>query len=111
MKKTQLGEFEEIVLLVIAVLDEEAYGIAIKKEIEDRIKRNVSIGALQTAFKRMEDKGFISSRLGEPTQKRGGKRKRYYAITTYGVQTLDEIRDIRAKLWSAIPSSILDYRA
>ncbi|MEO9870669.1 PadR family transcriptional regulator [Ekhidna sp.] len=110
MKKTQLGEFEEIVLLTIAVLNEEAYGIAIKKEIEDRINRGVSIGALQTAFKRMEDKGFVSSILGEPTQKRGGKRKRYYSITSYGLKTLDEIRDIRAQLWSAIPQTILDYR-
>ncbi len=111
MKKTQLGEFEEIVLLTIAVLNEHAYGIAIKKEIEDRINRKVSIGALQTAFKRMEDKGFISSELGEPTQKRGGKRKRYYSITAQGVNTLDEIRSIRAGLWQSIPQSILDYRS
>ena len=110
MKKSQLGEFEEIVLLTIAVLNEEAYGIAIKKEIEERTERRVSIGALQTAFKRMEDKGFITSRLGEPTQKRGGKRKRYYAITAQGLNTLDDIRDIRARLWQAIPQTVLDYR-
>jgi len=111
MKKSQLGEFEEIVLLTIAVLNDDAYGIAIKKEIEERTERKVSIGALQTAFKRMEDKGFITSRLGEPTQKRGGKRKRYYAITAQGVNTLDNIRDVRARLWQAIPQTILDYRA
>lgn len=110
MKKTQLGEFEEIVLLTIAVLQEHAYGIGIKKEIENRIGRNVSIGALQTAFKRMEDKGFLTSKLGEPTQKRGGKRKRYYTITTQGIQTLTDIRQIRANLWSAIPESVLNYK-
>jgi len=111
MKKSQLGEFEEIVLLMIAVLNNEAYGIAIKKEIEERTNRKVSIGALQTAFKRMEDKGFIHSRLGEPTQKRGGKRKRYYSITAQGINVLDEVRDIRAQLWQAIPQSVLGFRS
>jgi len=109
VKKTQLGEFEEIVLLTIAALNNEAYGIAIKKEIEERTNRNVSIGALQTAFKRLEDKGYLSSWLGEPTQKRGGKRKRFYNISSEGVNILKEIREIRAQLWNAIPQSLLSF--
>lgn len=110
MKKTQLGEFEELALLTIAVLHDDAYGVSIKSEMEERLSRSVSIGALQTALKRLEDKGFIESYLGEPTQKRGGKRKRFYQIASLGLSALDEIRDIRSKLWSAIPQVVFDIR-
>lgn len=108
MRKSQLGEFEELVLLTIAALHDDAYGVAIKNEMETRLNRGISIGALQTAFKRLEDKGFIKSYLGEPTQKRGGKRKRFYQISPVGVRTLAEIRDVRSQLWSAIPQVVLD---
>lgn len=110
MRKSQLGEFEELVLLTIAALHEDAYGVAVKTEMENRLNRGISIGALQTAFKRLEDKGFISSYLGEPTQRRGGKRKRYYQISQMGVRTLQEIRDIRSQLWSAIPQVVFDLK-
>ena len=110
MKKTQLGEFEEIVLLTIAVLHDDAYGVSIKNEMENRLGRSVSIGALQTALKRLEDKRFLNSSLGQPTQKRGGKRKRFYQITAIGIDALDEIRDIRTQLWSSIPQVVLDTR-
>ncbi len=110
MKKKQPGEFEELVLLAIAVLHEEAYGISIKKELEERLQRSVSIGALQTALKRLEDKGLITSTLGEPTKKRGGKRKRFYQISPAGMAVLEDIRDIRNKLWSSIPQIVLDLK-
>ena len=109
MKKTQLGEFEEIVLLTIAVLHDDAYGVTLKNEMESRLKRSISIGALQTALKRLETKGFIQSHLGEPTLKRGGKRKRFYQIAKEGLKALDEVREIRNKLWSSIPQVVLDY--
>lgn len=108
MRKSQLGEFEELVLLTIAALHDDAYGVAIKNEMETRLNRGISIGALQTAFKRLEDKGFIKSHLGEPTQKRGGKRKRFYQISPIGVRTLEEIRDVRSQLWSSIPQVVFD---
>lgn len=110
MRKTQLGEFEEIVLLTIAVLHDDAYGVSLKNEMEERLGRSISIGALQTALKRLADKGFITSFLGEPTQKRGGKRKRFYQISPIGLRALDEIRDVRTKLWSSIPQAVLDYK-
>ena len=66
MKKYQLGEFEEIVLLTVGVLYDEAYGVSIKNEIETRLKRNVSVGALQTALKRLEEKGYLKSREAKP---------------------------------------------
>ena len=103
MARTHLGEFEEIVLLTVAVLADNAYGIAIKSDIEERLQRNVSVGAMRTALKRMEQKGFLSSRLGEPTAMRGGKRKRFFSVTASGKRALEEVMDVRTRLWRAIP--------
>ena len=104
MKKTKLGEFEELVLLVVVVLQEEAYGVEIKRELEKRLSETLSVGSIQSALKRMEDKGFLRSELGEATQKRGGKRKRIYAATPYALKVLSELKDIRAGLWENIPA-------
>jgi len=103
MKKTKLGEFEEFVLLTVAVLQEEAYGVEIKRELERRMKHRLSVGSVQSALKRLEEKGFLKSHLGEATQKRGGKRKRIYTITKYAEKVLAELKEIRAGLWESIP--------
>ena len=103
MKKTKLGEFEELVLLTVIVLQEEAYGVAIKKELENRLNEGLSVGSIQSALKRMEEKGFLTSAFGEATQRRGGKRKRIYSATTYARKVLEELKDVRTQLWSAIP--------
>jgi DNA-binding PadR family transcriptional regulator len=103
MKKTKLGEFEELVLLAVAALQQDAYGVEIKRELESRLNARLSVGSIQSALKRMEDKGFLTSRFGEATQKRGGKRKRIYATTSPGRRVLQEMRDIRSGLWKAIP--------
>jgi len=103
MKKTKLGEFEELVLLTVAVLQEEAYGVEIKRELESRMKQRLSVGSIQSALKRLEEKGFLKSQLGEATQKRGGKRKRIYTITRYAQKVLAELKDIRSRLWESIP--------
>jgi DNA-binding PadR family transcriptional regulator len=103
MKKTKLGEFEELVLLAVAALQEEAYGVEIKRELESRLRDKLSVGSIQSALKRMEDKGFLTSEFGEATQKRGGKRKRIYKTTSYAHKVLAEMRDIRAGLWQSIP--------
>jgi hypothetical protein len=78
MKGTHLGEFEEIVLLTVAVLIDDAYGFTIMSEIEKRSNRSISIGAMRTTLSRLEEKGFLKSKLGEATKVRGGKRKRYF---------------------------------
>ncbi len=108
MKKYQLGEFEEIVLLTVGVLYDEAYGVAIKDQIEEKLKRKVSVGALQSALRRMEEKGFLVSRIGETNEQRGGKPKRYFNITAYGKKALEYNRDVRAELWNAIPPVAFD---
>lgn len=103
MGKHHLGEFEEVVLLTVAVLYGEAYGIAIIDEMEKRLGRKVSMGSLQTVLKRLEQKGYLSSKLGEATQVRGGKRKRYYVVTQHGQQVLTTTKEQRLSLWNAIP--------
>ena len=74
MKITKLGEFEELVLLTVVALREDAYGVEIKRELEERLGEKLSVGSIQSALKRMEEKGFLKSEFGEATQKRGGKR-------------------------------------
>ena len=110
MKKYQLGEFEEIVLLTVGVLYNEAYGVAIKDEIETRLKRKVSVGAMQSALRRLEKKGFLDSREGEATKKRGGKPKRFFTITAYGKEALKYSQDVRTGLWNSIPEVALDLK-
>lgn len=104
MGQYSIGEFEEVVLLTVAILQDEAYGVAIIEEMEKRLKRNVSIGALQTVLRRLEDKGLLTSAFGEATQVRGGKRKRYFTLTKYGYNILAETKDQRLALWKAIPA-------
>jgi DNA-binding PadR family transcriptional regulator len=103
MGRHQLGEFEEIVMLTVGILFKEAYGVAILDEIERRLDRKVSIGALQTVLRRLEDKGYLTSEFGEATNIRGGKRKRYFFLTTLGSRVLRENQDQRAEMFKAIP--------
>ena len=105
MKGTYLGEFEELVLLTIGVLYDEAYGVAIKKEMEEQLDRTVSIGAVHASVNRLEEKGFLASRFGDPTRERGGKRKKFYQVTAEGQQALHEARNMRQKLWDLIPET------
>lgn len=102
MKKTKLGEFEELVLLAVLALRADAYGVAIKRELEERLKDTLSVGSVQSALKRMEEKGFLTSEWGAAEKVRGGKRKRIYQATTYAEQVLHEMKDIRAGLWTTI---------
>jgi DNA-binding PadR family transcriptional regulator len=110
MKKTKLGEFEELVLLTVAALQQEAYGVEIKRELEQRLNEKLSVGSIQSALKRMEEKGFLTSEFGEATQKRGGKRKRIYTATSYAHRVLAEMKAIRAGLWNAIPKLMPDWK-
>lgn len=110
MKKFQLGEFEEVVMLTVGILNEEAYGVSIKKEIETRLSRKVSVGALQTALKRLEEKGYLKSREGEATQERAGRPKRYFSITAYGKKAMEYTRTTRNELWKAIPKVAWDIK-
>jgi PadR family transcriptional regulator PadR len=108
--KYQLGEFEEIVMLTVGILYKDAYGVAIKREIEKRLSRKVSMGAMHTALVRLEDKGYINSVKGESTEERMGRPRRYFQITALGKKAIEYSRTIREELWRAIPEMALDVK-
>ncbi len=110
MKKYQLGEFEEIVLLTIGVLYKEAYGVAIRNEIETRLSRRVSMGAMHSALVRLETKGYIKSAGGESTEDRMGRPRRYFQITALGKRALEYTKSTRDELWRAIPKVALNIK-
>ena len=110
MGKYRMGEFEEVVLLTVAILYENAYGISIKDDIEERLGRKVSVGAMRTALSRLEKKGLLESAFGEATAVRGGKRKRYFKVTPFGKKELEEVMETRKRLWSAVPSVAFDFK-
>lgn len=106
MKTLQLGEFEEIVLLTVGILHGDAYGVTIRNEIENRLKREVSVGALQTTLRRLEKKGFVNSSHGESTKVRGGRPKLYFAISAHGKKAIANSHETRNSLWDALPQLI-----
>ncbi len=103
MKKNRLGEFQELILMTVVILKEEAYGNEIERYLENCLNERLSMGAIQTALKRMEEKGFLTSEWGEVTQKRGGKRKRIYTATPYAHRVLRDMKDLRMRMWNAMP--------
>ena len=90
-------------MLTVGILYNEAYGVAIIDEIEQRLNRKVSIGALQTVLRRLEGKGYLTSQMGEATSVRGGKRKRYFRLTSLGSRILKETQQSRAELFQSTP--------
>ena len=98
--KGHIGEFEELVLLTIASLNDGAYGVAILEDIQVRAKRKISIGALHPTITRLDEKGFVTSYMGEPSPERGGRRKRYFQLTASAVQALTEMKALRDELWN-----------
>jgi PadR family transcriptional regulator, regulatory protein PadR len=106
MKGTNLGEFEELVLLTVGILNEEAYSIAIAKEIKKVTKRNVNFVVVHSALNRLEDKGYVDSKLGGATKERGGRSKRLFSISAAGKKALLRTKEQRDELWSMIPKVI-----
>lgn len=103
MAKEYLGEFEELILTMVAALPEDAYGAAISDEIESRLKREVNLSAVHVTLYRLEDKGYLKSRLGGGTNERGGRRKRIYTITSAGMAMLRALKESRIELWKLVP--------
>jgi DNA-binding PadR family transcriptional regulator len=98
--KQYLGEFEELVLLTIASLGDQAYGVSIKEDIEQRCKREISIGALHSTITRLEEKKYLKSWLGGATQERGGRSKRFFELTREGKGALALTKSLRDELWN-----------
>ncbi|QIP14203.1 PadR family transcriptional regulator [Spirosoma aureum] len=107
MKRTFLGEFEEVVLLVLAACRGEAYGVIIWEQLQQQTGRSITISAVHATLYRLEEKGYLSSQLGGATAERGGRRKRFFALTALGSKALLEIQAMRQQLWQAIPDGKL----
>ena len=103
MKGTHLGEFEELVLLAVCILYDDAYGLSIMDEIEKRTGRTVTISSVHKALMRLEQKGFLHSHMGGATEARGGRKKRLFTVTGSGKRAMQEAREMRNEMWNAIP--------
>ncbi len=99
----KIGAFEELVLLAVGALQDDAYGVTVKATIRKTTGKNPSIGALHSALYRLEEKGFVKSFEGGATQERGGRRKKFYQLTALGKKTLTEVNDQRLQLANLIP--------
>ncbi|MCB9278237.1 MAG: PadR family transcriptional regulator [Lewinellaceae bacterium] len=106
--KNYLGEFEELILTMVGICGEEAYGNAIVEEIKKQLDRDVSLSAVHITLYRLEDKGLVRSRYGGATATRGGRRKRLFQITNAGTSLIRDIQDQRQKLWKLFPG--LEFR-
>ena len=103
MTQHSLGEFEELVLLMVAALHDEGYGVTILENLEEKLNKKVNISAVHVALKRLEDKGFVKSRFGGITEDRGGRRKKFYVITALGKRMLDAQYELRTSIYKEIP--------
>ena len=103
MKGTYLGEFEELILLTVAANDTDAYAVSVKKEAEEISQRKINISAVHSALYRLERKGYLSSTFGGATQKRGGKQKRLFSVTSAGFEALKASKAMKERLWKKIP--------
>jgi DNA-binding PadR family transcriptional regulator len=103
MKQHSLGEFEELVLLLVAAQHNEAYGVTILEGMEENLGKKVNISAIHVTLKRIEDKGFVKSRYGGITEERGGRRKKFYVITALGKKVLDAQYELRSSIYKQIP--------
>jgi DNA-binding PadR family transcriptional regulator len=102
-KREFLGGFELLVLLALIRLGDEAYGVPISEAIEQSSGRHVSIGSVYITLDRLEDKGLVSSRLGEPTAERGGRAKTYFRLTATGLREVRQARRTLTMLWRGVP--------
>lgn len=102
MSRIYLGELEELVLLMVALLNKEAYGVSIAEELKNQANRELSISAIHAVLHRLEEKGFVRSKMGGASTERGGRRKRLFTITAHGRQALEELRDTRSLIWELI---------
>ena len=108
MKGTNLGEFQELVMLTVGILYDDAYGVSIQDEIKRQTGRKVTLSTIHAALNRLEDKGFLNSRLGGATEERGGRPKRLFQVTAYGKRALEACRTQRNRMWELIPRIVWD---
>lgn len=96
-----------MLLLTVAILGEEAYGVTVTQELEQKTGRVVGFSTVHTTLQRLEEKGFLSSEMGGATAERGGRRKRFFTITAFGRKALREVKEVREELWGSLPPETL----
>lgn len=104
MSREVIGNFELMVLLALLRVGDDAYGVPIARELEETSGREILLGSVYAALDRLEVKGFVASRIGEPTAERGGRAKRYFSITARGVAEARATRRILTTLWRNVPA-------
>jgi DNA-binding PadR family transcriptional regulator len=100
-----LGELEELILLLVALHDKEAYGVLLTEELQKQAGREISISAVHAVLHRLEEKGFVKSHMGGASAERGGRRKRLFCITALGRRAIEELRDTRNQIWCLLAES------
>ena len=103
MKEIKLGNLEELILLLVGLLGEDAYSVMIVEEYRKQTKGSINLSVIHTALYRLEDKGFLTSEMSESNAKRGGKRKRIFSLTNQAITSLNELDELRAKLRNQVP--------
>src|SRR5688500_19712215 len=111
MKGTNLGEFEEVVLLIVGVLFDNAYGVSIQEELLSRCDRQATLSTIHVVLHRLEQKGYLESRFDGATNERGGRRKLLFRVTRSGQLALENAREMRNHLWRAIPRAAFKLSA
>lgn len=109
MSHSQLREFEKMVIHTVAILHGKAYGVTIMEGIEERLEKPVNVGSVQIALKRLEDKGYLKSQLGEATDSRGGRRKRFFTVTNFGRNISKAMEEQQIEHWNAFQAVVLAY--
>jgi PadR family transcriptional regulator, regulatory protein PadR len=106
MKGSSLGEFEELALLAVGILFDDAYGLAVLDELQKHTGRDIMISAVHKSLVRLEEKGYLRSRMGGATAMRGGREKRLYTLTHAGARVLAEMKQLRETMWKEVPQII-----
>lgn len=109
MKGSYLGELEELVLLTVGILHQEAYGVTVLQEIKEQTGRSVNISAIHAVLNRLEDKKLLKSDMGGATNERGGRRKRFYTLCSAGRAAIAEVHELRNKLYKQLPPLSLNF--
>lgn len=109
MKGTHIGELEELVLLTVGSLFDQAYGVAVMDEVREKAGRDMNISAIHAVLRRLEEKGLLKSRMGGSTNERGGRRKRLFTLSKEGKLALDQSIELRRSLYERIPNITYNF--
>ena len=102
-KGSYIGELEELILLIVGILGDDAYAVGVLKEMKGQTGREINISAIHAVLGRLEEKGWLSSTMGGASKVRGGRRKRYYHLTSAGREMIDQVRSVRESLYAQLP--------